>query len=233
MQPNNPNTNNIGPITRRLMDRDSSLQYHNESEWSKNPDGQYSAFNDAGVESEVGEFLYGLVRVLKPGWVLETGTHQGIGGSYLGSGLIDNNYGMLDTVELNPDNARIAADRFSKVGISDRVALHVQPVEMFDPGNKLYQLILLDTEPNLRFHELTRFMRNLAPGGYVFIHDLHRGMSQGNVNTDHPEMKSWPFGDLPNEIVSWVQDWQLMPMHFPTPRGFMGFYKRHSDDFVW
>src|SRR3990167_4430480 len=89
-------------ITERLMALDPTLQIHNEGEWGKTIT-EYSAFNDAGVECETGEFLYSMVRILKPDRVLETGTHWGIGMSYLGMGLKDNKKGKLDTVEFLPE----------------------------------------------------------------------------------------------------------------------------------
>lgn len=230
MGPSNPNNNHIGPITRRLMDFDSSLFYHNESEWNGNPLSQYSAFNDAGVECEVGEFLYSFVRILKPNWILETGTHHGVGASYMGTALIDNNYGMLDTVEFNAENAQNALSRIKKIQAIDRVIIHQMPIEQFDPDGKMYKFMLLDTEPQIRFGELVRFFPLLSPGGFVFIHDLHNHMHQ-IPNEEHGF--AWPYGKIPQEITNWVKDGQLRPFHFPTPRGLTGFYKVSSDDYKW
>lgn len=230
MGPANPNNNNIGPITRRLMDRDVGLFYHNESEWGGNSPSQFSAFNDAGVECEVGEFLYSFIRILKPGWALETGTHHGIAASYMGSALIDNNYGMLDTIEFNQENALNAKRRIGIVRVDERVQVHTMPIEQFNPGNKNYQFMLLDTEPQIRFGELVRFFPILSPGGFVFIHDLHRHMHQ-IPNEEHGF--AWPYGLIPEQIKNWVKDGQLRPFHFSTPRGLTGFYKPCSDDYKW
>lgn len=230
MGPENPNNNNIGPITRRLMDFDRSLFHYNESEWGGNLPSQYSAFNNAGVECEVGEFLYSFIRILKPGNVLETGTHHGIAASYMGSALIDNNYGMLDTIEFNHENSLNAQRRIKLVQVHERVEVHTMPIEQFNPGNKTYQFMLLDTEPQIRFGELVRFFSILSSGGYVFIHDLHRHMHQ-IPNEQHGF--AWPYGVIPCEIRNWVKDGELRPFHFSTPRGLTGFYKVSTEDYKW
>ena len=59
----------------------------------------YKMFNDGSTELEVGEFLYGLIQIMKPEWVLETGTYKGVSSSYMASSLKDNGHGHLDTME--------------------------------------------------------------------------------------------------------------------------------------
>ena len=218
-------------ITKRLLELDGQLQLHDEGEWSKTH-SEYQAFNDAGVECEVGEFLYGAVRVLKPNNVLETGTHHGIGASYMGLALADNKKGHLDTIEFAPQFNEIAQKRMERLGLSDRVTCHLGDVKNF-LVNCQYEFIFLDTEPILRFHELVKFYDHLVPGGMAFIHDTPRDLCQGNVNPDHPQLKSWPFGDVPDQLVQWVTEGKLKVFHFPTPRGLTGFYKAHENDYKW
>ena len=222
-------------ITERLMQLDPTLVLHNEGEWSKTI-LSYSAFNDGGVECEVGEFLYGMVRILKPKGVLETGTHYGIGAAYMllalddNATLDDNEFGYLNTIEFQKENRDIAYKRLFKV--SGKFRSHLMDVKDYTPVRN-FQLILLDTEPDIRFKELIKFYPYLDEGGYVFIHDTPRNLCQGNVNPDHPHLKSWPFGDLPEEIKQWVKEDKLRPFHFPSPRGLIGLYKTHRDDYVW
>lgn len=215
-------------ITQRLILLDDSLVIHNEGEWS-NSVSIYSAFNDAGVECEVGEFLYSMVRILKPSNVLETGTHWGIGASYMGLALKDNFLGHLDTLEFLPHNHQIASKRITTLGLDEYVKCHYIDAAKFAPS-VMYQLIFLDTEPQTRFAELLNFMPRLTPGGWVFIHDLHRNMHQIE-NTEHGF--AWPFGRIPFEMKQLIAKGQLVPVHFATPRGLTGFYKPHTDDYKW
>lgn len=56
-------------------------------------------------------------------------------------------------------------------------------------------------------------------------------MCQGNINPDHPEMKSYPFGDIPAGMMELLKTGQLIKVHFPTPRGLVFFYKPKEDDY--
>jgi len=222
-------------ITQRLLQLDPTLQMHNEGEWS-GTNSLYSAFNDAGVECETGEFLYSLVRLMKPDRILETGTHQGIGASYMGLALLDNNNrGTIDTVEFLQPHFDTANERFNRIGIKNIVANYLMDVKNYKPttfnlGNDIYDIILLDTEPQTRFAELVKFYPYLKEGGFIFIHDLHRHMGQ-MPNTEHGF--AWPWGLVPAEMHKLVKQGKLRPFHFTTPRGLTGFYKVSKEDFIW
>jgi predicted O-methyltransferase YrrM len=213
-------------ITNRLLSLDPTLQIHNEGEWTKTV-GEYSAFNDAGVECEVGEFLYAMVRILKPAQVLETGTHQGIGASYMGMALKDNKKGQLTTCEFLQENHKIAKDRIARLQLNDFVKCDLIDVAFHNPVEK-YQLILLDTEPQTRFAEFVKFYDWLDDGGFIFIHDLHRHMHQ-IPNAEHGF--AWPFGPVPGLIRSLIASRKIVPFYFSTPRGLTGFYKASQDDY--
>lgn len=219
-------------ITKRLIMLDPSLEPHNEGNWGEPLDPNkrgFTSFNDAGIECETGEFLYSMVRLLKPDRVLETGTHFGVGTSYMGLALKDNKHGMIDTIEFLPEIYRTANARFSKVGLTGIVNNLQMDVRNFKTPST-YKLILLDTEPQTRFDELIQFYDNLEEGGFVFIHDLHQHMHQIE-NEEHGF--AWPFGRLPLELERFVNTGKLRPFHFETPRGLTGFYKVHSKDYEW
>lgn len=213
-------------ITRELLEKDITLQVHNEGEWN-NTISDFSAFNDAGLECEVGEFLYGFLRVLKPENVLETGTHVGVGASYLGQALKDNEKGHLDTIEFLPENFKQARERIERVGLSSYVTCHFGDVANFEPIVK-YDFILLDTEPQTRFAEFIKFFPYLKEGGYIFIHDLHRHLHQ-IPNEEHGF--AWPFGIMPKHITDMVLGGSVSVFHLPTPRGITGFYKVSDLDY--
>lgn len=233
----------MNTITDRLLVSDPSLSIHNEGEWSSGG-SEFSAFNDAGLEAEVGEFLYGFIRVLKPNHILETGTHVGVGASYLGTALKDNKRGHLDTVEFLPPLHKQATERIAKMGLSLYVTCHFGDVANFeiprdcrgsngsldysDQPTVEYDFILLDTEPQTRFAEFEKFYPYLKEGGFLFIHDLHRHMHQ-IPNEEHGF--AWPFGKIPIFLNERVLEGSVKPFHLPTPRGLTGFYKVHSGDY--
>ncbi len=235
-------------ITARLQRLDPTLCLYFEGDWKMPAEGEspgkFLSFNDAGLECETGELLYSFIRMLKPDHVLETGTHVGIGASYMGKALQDNEKGHLDTVEFLPEIHLRACERiYGAMKLAGIVTCHLGDVANFNPyigeGRSSdspwqYQMILLDTEPQTRFAELIKFMPFLEPGGYVFIHDLGRHMAQVQaVHPDHPETPYWPWGPLPQQIKDWVKDGQLRPFHFENPRGLTGFYKPSSQDYKW
>lgn len=221
-------------ITARLIAQDPTLQRHNEGLWHQDFDSDnpgFSSFNDAGIEIETGEFLYAMTRLLKPDHILETGTHWGIGSSYMGQALKDNYKGHLDTLEFLPEIRARAMARFEALDLNNYVTCHFGDAGAFTPGQDvMYRLILLDTEPQTRFAELIRYFDYLEQGGFVFIHDLHRHMHQ-IPNSEHGF--AWPYGPLPKHIIRMVNDGKLRPFHFSTPRGLTGFYKPSEDDYKW
>jgi hypothetical protein len=193
----------------------------------------YHCFNTGGVECEVGGFLYSLVRMIKPKYILETGTHKGISASYMGLAMSDNTMpGNLDTIEYDLANYKDAKDLFSKLIINDYVISNLCLVKDFVP-RKEYDLMFLDTEVNLRLHELIKFFPHLKYGGYIFIHDMPYSLCQNNVNPDHPEFKHWPIGEIPLQVTEWIKEDKLRPMFFPNPRGMMGLYKPTPDEHKW
>ena len=220
-------------ITKRLLELDPELERHNEGFWNEPYDPNkkgFSSFNDAGIEVETGEFLYSLVRLLKPEYVLETGTHWGVGAAYMGSALKDNGNGCLVTIEFLPEIHKKAVERLQKLGLHPKhVVAHLMDVKDYKPTEK-YKLILLDTEPQTRFAELVKFYDSLEDGGFIFIHDLHQHMHQ-IPNEEHGF--AWPFGKIPWEMRALVLEGKLKPMHFATPRGLTGFYKPHPNDYAW
>lgn len=195
----------------------------------------YRMWNDGSVEVEVGTFLYGLVQLLKPNLVLETGTYKGGAASYIAESLKDNGYGKLDTVEFDFTHVQEARNRIGRLGLDNFVNFVQLESLKFEPRiePEQYDLMWLDTEMNLRFHELVKFFKYLKPGGYAFIHDMPDTLCIGNVNPDHPDFINWPVGEIPQQIFDWVKDGELRPMYFPNPRGLMGLYKPRLTEYKW
>jgi predicted O-methyltransferase YrrM len=214
-------------ITEYLKTRDNSLQEQDEP-----TNSEYRCFNTGGVETAVGEFLYGLVRMIRPNNVFESGTHEGIASSYIGQALKDNGKGMLTTIEIEKQHIRTSEARWNRLGIHEFIVVDKADSVDYELVDDC-EIMFLDTEPYLRFAELRRYFPQLLPGGFAFIHDTPRNLCQGNINPDHPEFKSWPFGDINREVINWVKDRDLIPIHFETPRGLVGFYKTHLGDFKW
>lgn len=193
--------------------------------------GKYQAANSGSVEREVGELLYGFARILKPHHILDLGTHLGLSAAYLGMACRDNGVGLVDTVEYDKSHWSDAKLLWNKMSLDDYIFQYKSSVDEFINDGVMYDLMLIDTEPDQRWSQLDRFYAQLNPGGYVFLHDLPRGFCIGNVNPDHPDIKNWPWGEIPNHIDQLMKDRLLVPFHLPNPRSMCGFYKARSDDY--
>ncbi len=201
----------------------------------ENTDVRYSKFNTGSTEAEIGEYLYAMVRIIKPKTIFESGTFYGVSSAYMGQALKDNYMqssikGELCTCEISVENQEIAKKLWKQLDIENYIVSKLLPsLKLVNFAD--FEMIFLDSEPEIRFKELVKFYPYLVPGGYIFIHDLPPTFCQGNVNLDHPDFKSWPFGEVPNEMKNWLHNDDLRVFSFPSPRGFVGFYKTKPEDY--
>jgi len=208
-------------ITKTLIDQDSTLVTKPEP-----TNDNYFMFNTGGVEVEVGEFLYGLVRMIKPEKVLETGTHKGISSSYIASALKHNGSGKLTTIEFDESLAEESFNRLRRLSLLEIVEIVKLPSLEYKTED-MFDFVLLDTEPDIRFKEFVKFWNNVKPGGIIIIHDLHPHLGQTEI-TAHG-MAHWPFGDFKKYFGDKILDHELQVTSFPTPRGITMFQKIRND----
>jgi predicted O-methyltransferase YrrM len=183
----------------------------------------FQMFNSGGVETEIGEFLYALVRVLKPKWILETGTHKGISSSYMGLALQKNERGgKVITLEVLPEVRGEAIFLWEKLGIASYIDSFLQNSYEYTPIQEI-DLLILDSEPQYRFDEFERFYPMVRPGGFIIIHDLHPnlGHSEQTING----MFDWPFGDYRPKLGPYIKNLDVQTFHLGSPRGCVVFQK--------
>ena len=89
---------------------DVDLAFLGFSKWSSRLESVVSSVRDGnngqgGISFDDGKILYGLVRALKPDFVIETGVAAGVSTSFFGAALIENGRGRLFSVELPPEVA--------------------------------------------------------------------------------------------------------------------------------
>lgn len=194
----------------------------------------YTAADDGGIECETGEFLYGLVRLLKPKAIFESGTYTGISSMYMAQALKDNNIPNSEIVTCEIDNHhKIRAERlWQQVGVSQYIVCKLVPSLGLSPIAE-FDLLFLDSEPQIRFAEVIKMFPYLKEGGYILIHDLFGHLGQGGpINPDHPEIPNWPFGTISEEIKTWLKEDKLRVISLPAPRGLVLFYKTRKEDYA-
>ena len=186
-------------------------------------DHGFSMFNDAGTEVEVSEFLYSLVRVLKPSLVVETGTHLGISASFIGLALEDNKKGKITTFEIIPQHYNNAKAMFEEMGLSHRIDARLLSALAADATDAEIEFLFLDSEPNLRFDEFIKFWPHVKPGSFIAIHDLNSSL--GHHGQTYHNVYDWPYGDFRDKLGPYIKRGDVQLMHFPTPRGLTLFQK--------
>lgn len=121
-------------------------------------------FRQMAVTLEDAEFLYALVRLVKPERVLELGTGRGVSARFIAAALAENGHGELTTVE--PDRAlRDAAREFLGgvavvAGWADRQDLD-------------WDMVFIDSGYQTRADDISAWLNN-GYRGLVVVHDANR-----------------------------------------------------------
>ncbi|MBV8174816.1 MAG: glycosyltransferase, partial [Verrucomicrobia bacterium] len=169
----------------------------------------WSMFDGYAAEAEVIDFLYALVRMVKPECALETGTWLGRSAIAIGSALRDNGFGYLISLETDPEVARCAIAEIGTANLNDWVKVVKEKSLNFQP-EKEFKFALFDSAVDIRAKEFRHFYEKLAAGATVVFHDTgaqHRGLT-----------------DAIRELIA---HGQLSGSFFPTPRGvFVGTVQR-------
>lgn len=198
------------------------------------PNGdQYEMYNTGGVEVEVAEFLYSLVRLWKPRVIIETGTHKGISAGYMGLGCKANDFGVVASYEVIPSLAKGAAKLWKKLGVADVVQCNLcsslaNPLIGLGGVAEEIDLLFLDSEPQYRFDEFVRFWPKVVEGGLIAIHDLHHKLGRSNLT--YKGMEHWPYGDWEPKLGRYVRNFDVQMIHLPNPRGMVLMQKTRAAD---
>lgn len=215
----------MSKITNSILERSKRIKTEPEI----TPGGQhFSMFNTGGVEAEVAELLYSLVRTWKPNLIVETGTHLGISSAYMAQGLEDNQSGMLVTFEVIPSLLADAQALWKDLRLSHRIHGVLESSLTAKISNEI-DFLFLDSEPQYRFDEFNKFWPLVKPGGIIAIHDLHPSL--GRHGQTYHGVLDWPYGEWRPKLEKYVTNFDVQLIHVPNPRGMVLFQKtRKTDD---
>jgi predicted O-methyltransferase YrrM len=133
----------------------------------------WHAPNDTATEYEVSVFIGGLVRLIQPEYVVETGTYQGDTSFQIGLALHLNGHGELDTIDNGPEEDYIQAQFKCRY---DPLVANINFIRMnskeFVP-RKPIDLAFFDSSTQDRVHEFRRYydMGMLKKHSIVAFHD--------------------------------------------------------------
>jgi predicted O-methyltransferase YrrM len=147
------------------------------------PSRLWSMFDGWTAEVETLDLLYSLVRLLKPRNAVETGTWLGRSAVSIGSALRDNGFGVLTSIEINQEAARVASARLTEFQLEAFVSISVGPSLEFDPQGP-YDFALFDSDIPIRADEFRRFYDAIAPDTIIVFHDTaaHHPGSADNIH---------------------------------------------------
>jgi len=152
--------------------------------------GLLTAEDEWASEYEVYDFLYALVRLLKPKVILETGTYKGGATKAMAKAAFENGAGWVISCDTDESKCREAAEHVAGLPAGIR---HCDGLKAIKEG-PCVDLAFIDSSGD-RVAEVEAL--NLAPGGVVVLHDSNR-----------PQYKKiW-------EVRPWKSIW-----HIPTEQG--------------
>lgn len=132
-------------------------------------DPRYSAPDSMATEFEVQDFLYGLIRLLKPKVILETGAYHGAATLAMLRAVKENGKGYIHSCDTNPTCAEmIDLGKYGCVRTIEgwKLACHVKNVDLAfldSSGDRVEECASLD----------------LATRGVVVLHDSKRPQYEG------------------------------------------------------
>lgn len=162
------------------------------------------SYGAGSLTYEEAAFLWGLVLVLRPQEVLETGTETGASLYHLALALRDAGGGRVTSIDRSMDAVRAANAELRARGLHGHGrAVQGGALAYIRASRERYDLMFLDTLIPLRIEELRTALalEKLKPGGIAVLHDSAPGHPMGEMNA-REELRR-----LPGVI------------HLPSPRG--------------
>lgn len=125
------------------------------------------------VSALQGKFLYLLARLVGSRRILEIGTLGGYSGLWLARALPAD--GHLDTLEIDPAHADVAAANFEAAGLTDRISLHRGAALDSLPGLAgPYDLVFIDADKENNTVYFDAAVRRSRPGTLVVVDNIVR-----------------------------------------------------------
>jgi predicted O-methyltransferase YrrM len=146
-------------------------------------DELWSADSVDGSETEVNEFLYSLVRMIKPEFVVETGCYLGDGTVAIARAIRDNEIGRMLTCDIDKEKVNSVNLRLRSEGLIDFAeAVHMRGVDLIKQCNGMridFAFIDSGGEKGTREEEINELIPIIRPLTMFALHDTapqHVGM---------------------------------------------------------
>ena len=131
----------------------------------------WSAPDEMASEYEVFDFLYGLVRLIKPHVVVETGTYRGHSAETMGQAIKANGFGSVFTAETDKELLREAEKRFIGLPV---YTYHDKGIKMLESIAGPIDLAYIDSGDRKTEILYLQNSGKLSKRAYVLFHDAFR-----------------------------------------------------------
>lgn len=155
------------------------------------------------MEKDVAFFLGALVLALKPVCIVETGTYLGQTAEAMGRAAKENGFGTVYTLEVDANRVEQAQRRCMGLPV---VCVYGDSRQFVPPAP--IDLLVLDTEPELRDIELIYYRQWASPRCIIAVHDTAVVFESRFI-----EMTERLKALVPKTVSGWIE--------LPTPRGLM------------
>lgn len=136
----------------------------------------FCSFDNGSTEIEVLAFLRAIVQLIKPQFVLETGTFLGIGAIAIGHALRENGFGKLITLETKQELCEKAKEKIYNCGLSGYVEIvnmdSLQFIAQLSPRGFLkFDFAFFDSATPVRIKEFWSLWHKGLLANIVAFHD--------------------------------------------------------------
>lgn len=123
------------------------------------------------VSKDVGLFLHLLTKITNSKRILEIGCNIGYSGSWFATALPED--GHLDTLEIDPEIAKLAEINFKEAGVIDKVTIHVGPaLETIPNLDHQYDILFIDAAKKQYIDYLKVSLPKLKIGALILVDNV-------------------------------------------------------------
>ena len=164
-------------------------------------DHLWSARDNQSSEVEVNEFLYSLVRLIKPRFIVETGCYLGEGTEAMARALENNGVGQLVSCDTEIFRVEATRNKLEKAGLNKISSVVLSTgIDLIKKCGAMTDFAFIDSSPygKDRLEEIQELLKHLRPNKMFALHDTA------------PQHQ---------EISPIVKKIDLAKVYFNTPRG--------------
>jgi predicted O-methyltransferase YrrM len=175
----------------------------------------FSSFDGGSTEIEYLDFLTGLIRIVKPEMILETGTYRGFGTIALLRGVKANGFGKVVSIDIDQKQEP------NKLKHPDIEYVEADSLKWLAETDYKFQFAFFDSELKMRLDEyrICSDRKVVEPGSVVVFHDTSKTRVLWNQDTNQavPDPATKVFWSKMQDLieVGYFKD----AFQFPLSRG--------------